>query len=142
MAESIVVNPEVLRLDTIGRRRGTKHDSVYNPEFAEDGCDIAELCLECPLPFCRFDVTLVKQINYIQEWQILEARYKRGLTRRETHNKLPDVPISLIKNTFKKRRRTLARIYKGKEHLLPVLRRALSLSRRPRDKPNGIRRLR
>jgi hypothetical protein len=77
-----------------------RHDSL--PEFTryrDDGCDISESCLTCPLPRCRYEEPggLRALLNETRDRQIIQLRLK-------------GVPVEELAGRFGISRRTVFRV--------------------------------
>ncbi len=91
----------------------TRHDSL--PEFTryrDDGCDISESCLTCPLPRCRYEQPggLRALLNEKRDRQIIQLRLK-------------GVPVEKLAGRFGISRRTVFRVI-GSTKLLASVRSA------------------
>ncbi len=64
-----------------------KDDTTLHYWQSEDGCEVAPVCLECPLPYCRFDETLQQQTSKVK---VAIVRYL------ERDNKLNRAAVSKI----------------------------------------------
>jgi hypothetical protein len=74
-------------------------------EDKDDGCDIHDSCLSCPLMFCKFDVRLDWQLSRIRNANIVRLYFDHKYGLQEINDITPDVPKSTIWNAIKFERR-------------------------------------
>ncbi len=78
----------------------SRHDSLpENTRYRDDGCDISESCLTCPLPRCRYEEPggLRALLNETRDRQIIQLRLK-------------GVPVEELAGRFGISRRTVFRV--------------------------------
>jgi hypothetical protein len=53
-----------------------------NTNYRDDGCDISDSCLDCPLPVCKFDAPgwLQRASRYERDMNIVNMRVRDGLS--------------------------------------------------------------
>jgi|TARA_R100000789_G_scaffold85584_1_gene81576 hypothetical protein len=46
--------------------------NILDAKFEDTGCDLFDACLECPLPECRYDISIEKQLRLAHLLRILD----------------------------------------------------------------------
>jgi hypothetical protein len=56
-----------------------------NTIYRDDGCDVADSCLDCPLPVCKFDAPgwLQRASRYERDMDVVNMRVRDGLSVEE-----------------------------------------------------------
>ena len=77
-------------------------------EDQDDGCEIHDSCLSCPLLFCKFDVRLDWQLARIRSANIIRLYFDHAYSLEEINEITPDVSRRIAWNVIqaeRKRRR-------------------------------------
>ena len=75
-----------LRSPSLASRRTTPDDISEFYHYEDTGCEVSDSCLDCPLPFCKYDDPSWYQRNrrLARDFQILRVMTQESLSIEET----------------------------------------------------------
>ncbi len=79
-----------------GKRR-IREPGIYN--YADNGCEVARTCLECPLSRCKFDdMTWFNRYRRMaRDFRIAAAIHSEGLSTREAAERFSVTPRTIFR---------------------------------------------
>ncbi len=103
----------------------------YQTVYAQ--CEISPSCLECPLPECRYDLSLMQQRTYMRLAYAQKLRKERRLTWQQV-GLFFDVSWITLRNQFERlseqQGMNVLKEYVGLERFIPIIDRILKAQKR------------